>query len=349
MTTQRNRLLSLDRRRFLQVLGAAGLGGCAMLRSAADVADDAELPLSGDLSPVHDPCIIKAGGLYHVFSTGQVGDEHGLVAWRTSPDLRHWTWRGAVFDAIPQWASAAIPGTRGIWAPDIAYFNDRFHLYYSVSTFGSNRSAIGLATAAWLDPENPALGWEDHGPVIESHRGDDFNAIDANHLEDADGRHWLSFGSFWSGLRMVEIEPATGKPLEGASPVTLASRPVPEGAPGAVEAPFIIRHGAYYYLFASYDYCCRGVASSYYLVVGRATRPTGPYLGRDDRRMLDGYGTLLLRGNRQFRGPGHNAVLVAEDADYLVYHAYDASNGGAPTLRIRPLRWTEDAWPAVDG
>ena len=170
-----------------------------------------------------------------------------------------------------------------------------------------------------------------------------------HHLEDADGRHWLSFGSFWSGLRIVEVEPATGKPLEGAAQVTLASRPVPEGAPGAVEAPFIIRRGAYYYLFASYDYCCRGVASSYYIVVGRAARPTGPYLGRDGRRMLDGYGTLLLQGNRQFRGPGHNAVLVDEDADYLVYHAYDAANGGAPTLRVRPLRWTDDAWPAVDG
>lgn len=346
---QRTAAPTIGRRRFVQALGAAGIGGYGLLANAAGTADPAGLPLTGDISPVHDPCIIKAGGLYHVFSTGQADSEHGLVAWRTSPDLRHWRWRGAVFDAVPGWATASIPGTRGIWAPDIAFFNDRFHLYYSVSTFGSNRSAIGLATTTVLDPAKPSAGWEDHGPVVESRRGDDFNAIDANHLEDAEGRHWLSFGSFWSGLKILELDPATGRPAgNAAAPVALAARPVPEGAPGAIEAPFIVRRGAYYYLFASYDYCCRGAASSYYVVVGRATRPAGPYHGRDGRRMLDGYGTLLLQGDRRFRGPGHNAVLIDDDADYLVYHAYDAENDGAPTLRIRRIDWTDDSWPVVD-
>lgn len=338
----------IDRRTILK--GALGVGLLAGPASCVRHARAGTLPLTGDIAPVHDPCIIRADGLYHLFATGQASDEQGLVAWRTSRDLRHWTWRGPVFDAIPGWALEAIPGTRGIWAPDISFFNGRYHLYYSISTFGSNRSAIGLATTETLDPANPSAGWNDHGPVVQSRPGDDFNAIDANHLMDADGRHWLALGSFWSGIKMFELDPASGMLADesGAGKISIARRPVPEGAPGAVEAPFIIRRGSYYYLFVSYDFCCRGVTSSYYLVVGRAREATGPYLDPDGRDMLHGYGSLLLRGGQRFRGPGHNAVLQDGDADYLVYHAYDAEGDGIPTLRIAHLRWTDDDWPSVE-
>lgn len=301
--------------------------------------------MGGNIAPVHDPCIIKAGDTYHLFATGQQAS--GLLPWRVSRDLVHWELRGHVFEAIPQWALAAIPGTRGLWAPDIAYFNGRYHLYYSVSTFGSNRSAIGLVTNATLDVDSAEFDWRDEGLVIESHRDDDFNAIDPNHFIDRDGKHWLTLGSFWSGIQLFALDPATGKPPARAPRKhVLASRPVPSHAPSAIEAPFLIERDGYYYLFVSFDYCCRGEDSSYYLVVGRSRNVTGPYVGRDDRSMNEGYGTLLLRGNRRFRAVGHNAVFRDEDQDYLVYHAYDAEHEGRSTLRISPIEWA-DGWPSV--
>jgi arabinan endo-1,5-alpha-L-arabinosidase len=338
----------LSRRGFFRLLAASGtVLPMAWLDSPASDRSINER-MSGDVSPVHDPCIIKAHGVYHLFSTGHVGQAPGLIPWRVSKDLLSWELRGAVFSSLPAWAGDAVPGTRGLWAPDISFFNDRYHLYYSVSTFGSNRSAIGLATNRTLDPEAPVFEWRDEGPVVRSDRDDEFNAIDPNHFQDRDGKHWLVLGSFWSGIKMFPLDPATGKlPPGNAGILSLASRPVPEGAPGALEAPFMIERHGYYYLFVSFDYCCRGIDSSYYIVVGRSELPTGPFAGADGKPMMQGYGSLLLRGNRAFRGPGHNAFLQDGDNDYLVYHAYDAANDGRATLRISPVSWTSDGWPTV--
>jgi arabinan endo-1,5-alpha-L-arabinosidase len=304
--------------------------------------------LAGDLTPVHDPCIVKHGDTYHVFSTGQAHDPTGLLPWRTSRDLVNWTLNGRVFDEIPKWARDAVPGTRGTWAPDIAYFNGLYHLYYSCSTFGSNHSAIGLVTNKTLDRASKDFKWEDRGLVVKSERGDDFNAIDSNHLIDRDGKHWLCLGSFWSGIKLFPLDPKTGKPFPGDQrKYSLARRPAPEDAPGAIEASFMIERDGYYYLFTSFDYCCRGAASSYYIVVGRSREVTGPYVGRDGKSQMGGYGTVVLQGNRRFRGPGHQAVLRDGDSDYLVHHAYDAEHDGRPTLRIAPIEWTADGWPTV--
>jgi arabinan endo-1,5-alpha-L-arabinosidase len=334
----------LNRRAVL--CGALGLVASAGVRAADPLG--LESNLRGDLVPVHDPCIIKSGSTYHLFCTGQERDPTGLLPWRSSEDLRTWRVRGRVFETIPVWAREMIPGTRGLWAPDIAWFNEQFHLYYSVSTFGSNRSAIGLATNRSLDESAPGFGWADQGVVIASKPGDDFNAIDPNHVVDRDGKHWLALGSFWSGLKLFPLDARTGKLHDGETrKYSIASRPAPENAPGAVEAPFIIERDGYYYLFASYDYCCRGISSSYYIVVGRSRRITGPYLGRDRKSMMDGFGTAILQGNRKFRGPGHQAVLRDGDSDYLVYHAYDADNDGKATLQIAPLAWSDDGWPSV--
>jgi len=335
----------------------------ALLIGAACAQQPAEPPrgtlnsrLTGDLVPTHDPVIIRQGDIYHVFSTG-----HGkrLIETRTSPDLVHWTAGAPVFTALPDWATKAIPGSNGIWAPDISYVNGRYRLYYSVSTFGSNRSAIGLATSPTLDPKAPDFGWRDEGLVVMSTKDDDYNAIDPNFIIDRDGRHWLTLGSFWTGIKLFELDPKTGKPKNPkAKPLSIARRPAPAGGPAPVEAPFIIDHGGYYWLMVSYDYCCKGVNSSYYTVIGRSKDITGPYLGKDGSKLMEGGGTIFIRADLQeqqrWRGPGHAGWLHDVDGkngdgrDYVVYHAYDKQADGAPTLRIAPVTWGADGWPQAD-
>jgi len=330
-----------------QILGG-GLALSLSARGAGASGDGAgSLPLTGDISPVHDPCIIKDKGIYHLFCTSQLREGKGVIHWRTSPDLITWAFKGSVMPVIPEWVKAAIPGVKGIWAPDVAYFNGRFHIYYSASTFGSNQSVIGLVTTPTLDTSDPAFGWVDQGKVIGSVKPDNYNAIDANHLETSDGQHWLSFGSFWSGLKIIGLDSATGKLKEKNSlPRSIAGRK----DLGAIEAPVIIRKGEYYYLFASFDFCCRGVNSTYYTVVGRSKSVEGPYVDREGRKMKDGGGTIVLHGDQdktgRWKGPGHVDILQEDDVDHVVYHAYDGQNGGRPTLRIQKLDW-RDGWPVA--
>ena len=337
----------------IAVLGLALGGAVAQVPGAAVGSLNARL--SGDLTPVHDPVIIREGDTYHVFSTGIGAGGQGIVSSRTSRDLVQWQKGAPLFDRLPEWTTKAVPGATNMWAPDISFVNGRYRLYYAVSTFGSNRSAVGLATSATLDPAAPGYGWRDEGLVLMSTPANDYNAIDPAFFEDADGRHWLSLGSFWTGLKLFELDPRSGKLLQPTEqPRAIATRPVPAGAPSIVEAPFIFTHGGYHWLLASYDYCCKGVNSTYYTVIARSRRVEGPYLGKDGSSMLAGGGTILLRADLQekqrFRGPGHAGHLRDTDGtDYVVYHAYDRENKGAPTLRIVRLRWGADGWPVAEG
>jgi len=340
--------LMLSRRKLMGT--AIGLGAvCALpgLSAVAQSAGSINDRMTGDLVPVHDPCIIKQGDTYHLFSTGHVYDAQGLLPWRTSKDLVTWTYQRPAMAALPDWAEEAVPGTQGTWAPDIAFFNGRYHLYYSLSTFGSNRSVIGLITTPTLDVSDPAFAWTDHGIVHASRVASDYNAIDSNIIAGSDGRYWMSLGSFWTGIKIMEIDPATGKPKPDARVTGIASR----RNPGAVEAPYIIERDGWYYLFASFDACCRGVESTYFTVVGRSRSATGPYVDRDGRRMMQGGGFLVLHADLddsgRFKGPGHVAILRDPNRDYIVHHAYDSRADGAPTLRIQPLAWTDDGWPVA--
>ena len=325
-------------------------GGAAAPTATAQ----ASAELDGDIAPTHDPVIIREGGLYHVYSTG-LGDGDGrIIAHRVSTDRVHWQAAPTPLPALPDWAKRAIPGATNAWAPDISYVGGRYRLYYSVSTFGSNRSAIGLLTSPTLDPARPGYGWRDEGMVVRSNPSGDFNAIDPNFIRDRDGRQWLALGSFWSGLKLFALDPATGKPARpGEAPVSIARRPAPAGAAAPVEAPFLFDHGGWYWLVASYDYCCKGNASTYYTVIGRSRAITGPYLGKDGSAMMQGGGTLLLAADlpekQRFRGPGHAGHMRdADGTDYLVYHAYDRENKGTPTLRLARLRWGADGWPVAE-
>ena len=297
---------------------------------------------------VHDPVMIRQDGVYYVFATGR-----GISMW-SSKDMQNWKKEKPVFNAPPEWPVKAVPGFRGhIWAPDISSHNGLYHLYYSISTFGKNRSCIGLATNKTLNPASPDYHWTDHGQVIESVPGrDEWNAIDPNLIVDEQKQPWLAFGSFWNGIKLVKLN-ADGRTI--AQPqawFTLASlprtRPGSDAAAGngAIEAPFIFKKFGYFYLFASYDYCCRGEKSTYKMRVGRSEALIGPYLDKGGVPMTQGGGTLLLEGNADWHGVGHNAVCSFDGLDYLVFHGYDAKDKGRSKLRVEVLEWV-DGWPVL--
>jgi arabinan endo-1,5-alpha-L-arabinosidase len=334
-------------RRRILAGSAGGIAALAFGPAFAQGLTPLNPKLSGDIYPIHDPCIIKAGDTYYVFCTTPRADAPQQIPWYRSKDLLRWERGGHVLPALPEWARSDVPHIETCWAPDISFFNGRFYLYYACSTFGSNVSEIGLATNASLDPSDPNYAWQDQGLVLASTKSDDFNALDPNRVAASDGKHWLAFGSFWTGLKIMQIDPQSGKPLPDAQRTGIARRPK---APDAIEAVFIIQRAAYYYLFASFDFCCRGADSSYYTVVGRSKDILGPYVDQKGKPMLEGGGTLVLAagaGEPRWRGPGHVAVVRDAGKDYLVYHAYDSTFGGRPTLRSAPMGWTDDYWPAA--
>ncbi|MDY6927792.1 MAG: family 43 glycosylhydrolase, partial [Pseudomonadota bacterium] len=151
---------------------------------------------------VHDPVMTKAGDTYYVFSTGPG------ITYYESKDMENWTLTGRVFPDEPSWAKRISPSFDGhLWAPDIYQKDGKFYLYYSVSAFGKNTSAIGVTVNESLDPQSPDYKWVDYGIVVESvpHR-DHWNAIDPAIVEDDEGNAWMSFGSFWDGLKLVKLD-----------------------------------------------------------------------------------------------------------------------------------------------
>jgi arabinan endo-1,5-alpha-L-arabinosidase len=329
------------------LLGAAGIA--AFLCAAPQNKAPEVLPLTGDVEGVHDPVIAKEDGTYYVFCTGGGrGGQGGVIPIRTSTDLHSWTMSGYVLERLPEWATAEIPRGRGAWAPDISFYNGKYHLYYAVSSFGSRDSAIGLATNLTLDPKSPQYKWVDEGMVLRSHQDkDDWNAIDPNlFIEDKD-HVWLNWGSFWGGIKMRRVDSATGKlSTTDTEMYSLCIRDRAQPIGGSVEAPFIVRHGDYFYLFVSFDRCCRGVNSTYNVVVGRSTKVTGPYLDKDGKSMAEGGGSMVIASTTpNWKGPGHQAILQDPTGDYLVFHAYHGTTGRSH-LQISTMVW-EDGWPKV--
>lgn len=185
---------------------------------------------------------------------------------------------------------------------------------------------------------------------------DNFNAIDPNLILDSKGQAWLAFGSFWSGIKMRKIDRSTGKlatddtklySLAARAGAMSAATRNPDLPPDteAVEAPFVFHHGDYYYLFVSWDLCCRGLKSTYRTMVGRSKSVTGPYLDKDGKAMVDGGGTQLLGANDTWLGPGGESLLHTKHDDLMVFHAYSAKDGH-PALQISTIGW-KDGWPVV--
>lgn len=311
--------------------------------------------VEGDVEGTHDPSIAKDGDTWYVFGTRtDRGTEAGQLPIRCSKDLRHWKRCGFVFPSIPEWIRRQSPETVDLWAPDVSFFNGRYHIYYAFSVFGKNTSGIALVTNKTLDPASKDFQWMDEGLVLRSQADDDFNAIDPNISLDTKENPWLSFGSFWSGIKMRRIDAKSGK-LSTNDPTlySLARRarpanppPPPPNLPAdweAIEAPFVVRHGEYYYLFVSFDLCCRGTKSTYRTMVGRSRSINGPYADAAGVPMLHGGGTPLLTSNARWIGPGGESLLQQPDGDIIVFHAYDAKTG-KPSLQISTIDWS-GGWP----
>ena len=350
-------LFSLSEKSLIRFAIALCFVAFCFAASSASAQAPQALKLNGDVEYTHDPSIAKDGDTWYLFGTANGPDRKGELPIRCSQDLHHWRLCGAVFEKIPDWITKQSPATKELWAPDISYFNGEFHLYYAFSVFGKNTSGIALLTNKTLNPSSPAFHWVDHGLVLLSRAEDDFNAIDPNLVIDEKAQPWLAFGSFWSGIKMRQIDPKTGLLSSTDTKLySLASRkrpqnppPNPPGLPGdwqAVEAPFIIHHGDYFYLFVSWDLCCRGTKSNYKTMVGRSRSVTGPYVDASGTPMLEGGGTPLLLGNSRWIGPGGASLLQQKDGDIIVYHAYDGKTGHA-FLQISTVAWV-NGWPKVE-
>ena len=309
----------------------------------------------------HDPVMAKGeDGRYYCFMTGM---NVGVIS---SDDMEVWRNEPSALPATPEWAKEEVKGYNGhTWAPDISYHNGKWYLYYSCSTFGKNGSAIGVATNKTLDPKSPDFKWEDQGMVIASHRRvDNWNAIDPNLIVDQKGQPWLTYGSFWDGIQLIKLskkdfktpvtKPKTiarrlGKKLTLAETnneanFTVEGNNTIEAGDNAIEAPFIFYHDGYYYLFVSFDYCCRGQASTYKTVYGRSKKVEGPYLDKSGKPMEFGGGTLLYGPDEDNFGIGHNSAYEFDGKCYFVSHAYLKDYNGAAKLFIRPMNFDKDGW-----
>lgn len=296
---------------------------------------------------VHDPSLTRQGSTWYLFSTGDpqslVGN--GNIQIRESTNLTSWHLVGTVFQTVPQWINDELGGAvPNLWSPDISYFDGAFHLYYAASTFGSNTSVIALATNTTLDPHSAAYKWHDDGEVFSSGAADSYNAIDPALVTGAGGSKWLLFGSFWSGIKLVRLDAATGKPAAATTHVFSLSE---AAAPDAEEGAYITSHGGYYYLFVSTGNCCKGIGSSYEIVVGRSQSVTGPYVDPNGTAMTAGGGMELLGSDEGMIGPGSPSVYSGTSGDLIVYHYYDAWDQGAPWAQVRQLLWAPGGWPVT--
>ena len=281
--------------------------------------------------PSHDPStIVKSGVNYYVFTTGD------NIPMTYSTNLENWSWGTSVFTATPSWISGYVPGfTKTFWAPDVAWFNNRWNMYYSCSTFGSATSAIGLVTAPSIS-QSAGTKWTDRGVVVSSSSASDVNAIDASILVDG-SNVYMAYGSFHAGIGVIQIDPLTDK--------TTGNKTIVAGGNNASwEAPCLIKENNYYYMFVNRGACCQGINSTYFIVVGRATSPFGPFVDKNGVSLKSGGGTTVLNTNGNYIGPGHISRIVGTQKGSV--HYYDGADNGNPKLEIVNFAWSGD-WPTI--
>jgi arabinan endo-1,5-alpha-L-arabinosidase len=265
------------------------------------------------LVQIHDPSTVTVcDGKYYTYGTGG----NPLV----SDD--GWTWRRGV-----------TPARTGA-APDVIHIGDRYFMYISGVTMISSKT---------LDPDSPNYKWEDGGSIAGYESPDDFvNPIDPGaFLDPTDGRLWLTYGSYVGYIRLVELDPKTGKRLHPGEP--------PTNIGINLEATDMIYHDGWYYLLGTHGSCCQGAASGYNIRVGRSRKVTGPFLDNMGVDMIQGGGKLVIGSGDRVIGAGHFGLLDLSDdgvQKFSMHWEADLDRGGASVLDIRPLLW-KDGWPVA--
>lgn len=321
---------------------------------------------------IHDPSsIVKCDDTYWVFGTGDgIYSMYStdLITWRPGPTPFTKT-------EFPAWIKTYVGAFEGtFWAPDIIFMNNKYYLYYSCSEWGTMTSVIGCVTNKTLNPADPEYKWEDAGFLgIWSYQpGLALNAIDPSLMRGPDGKIWMVYGSFnEQGIVVTEIDSVSGKPknyagnLPGTSIANSWTGPQSYNYGEGEGASMIYRNG-FYYLFYNKGGCCAGIASTYYIVMGRSTSPRGPFTDKTGKALrIEGRpsgGTVVLRHDNsrglddRYFGPGHFGLFRENGVDYVTFHYYDpngyypnpaANNQGGPTLGLAKLVWGEDGWPSV--
>ncbi|MBP5366569.1 MAG: family 43 glycosylhydrolase [Bacteroidales bacterium] len=270
---------------------------------------------------IHDPStIVECDGKYYTFGTGGGGliSEDG------------WVWNGG----------AVRPG--GGAAPDAIKIGDRYLIAYSKTGGGLGGGHAGTVVTMWnktLDPNSPDFKFTDEIEVASSLVDEDCDAIDAGLLMGPDGRLWLSYGTYFGFIRLVELDPKTGARVEGNEAINIAID---------CEASTMMYRNGWYYLLGTHGTCCDGLNSTYNIVVGRSRNVTGPYLDNVGRDMLQGGGKMVIAAGGRVVGPGHFGRYIVEDGieKMSCHFEADFDMSGRSTLGIRPLLWVND-WPVA--
>jgi len=267
---------------------------------------------------IHDPStIMECDGKYYTFGTGGGGliSEDG------------WTWN----------SGAVRPG--GGVAPDAIKIGDRYYVSYAKGD-GGHASSVYMMWTKSLDPNSPDFGFKDETRVAFSDGIEDCDAIDPAFLLDpTDGRLWCSYGTYFGFIRLVELDPKTGKRVEGNEAINIAID---------CEATDLEYRDGWYYLFGTHGTCCDGANSTYNIVVGRSRNVTGPYLDNMGRDMLTGGGRMVLAAGGRLMGPGHFGRTILEDGveKMSCHYEADLDQSGRSVLGIHPLLW-KDGWPVA--
>lgn len=269
---------------------------------------------------IHDPStVVRCNNKFYTYGTGG----SSLV----SDD--GFTWRRGT--ALPR---------RGL-APDVIHLGDRYYLYIAANIGAQPKAAINMLSNKTLDPTSPDYKWEEGGVVASSDGIEDCNAIDPGvFLDPNDGRLWLVYGSYFGYIRLVELDPKTGKRLNpNDKPVDLAIN---------CEASDMMYHDGWYYLLATHGSCCRGADSGYNIRVGRSRKVTGPFVDHMGVDMIQGGGKLLVGSGGAVIGPGHFGLIDSGDGveKFSLHWEADLNRGGASVLDILPLLW-KDGWPVA--
>ncbi len=269
---------------------------------------------------IHDPStVIRCDGKFYAFGTGG----GGLI----SDD--GWTWH----------AGAVRPG--GGVAPDVIRIGDRYWVAYATGgggLAGGHASRVHTMWTKTLDPKSSDFGFNDDTIVASSDGVEDCDAIDPAFLLDpTDGRLWLSYGTYFGNIRIVELDPNTGKRVEGNQPVDVAID---------CEATDLLYRDGWYYLLGTHGTCCDGANSTYNIRVGRSRNVLGPYVDNMGQEMLKGGGKLVVAASGRYVGPGHFGLLDLGDGvqKFSCHYEADLDRGGRSVLDIRPLLW-KDGWP----